>query len=103
MGCYNEGKLLESSLLLTEASSVGLRPQVKRSPNTLLQRERQPSIYPTRPRALRITQEPPKSSCRSARKGWDKMIARGSPVGLTLPYSMLFMWYNVFNHSPTTK
>jgi hypothetical protein len=37
-----KGKLLESSLLLTEASTVGLRPQVKRSPNTLLQEERTP-------------------------------------------------------------
>jgi hypothetical protein len=69
-----KGKLLESSLLLTEASTVGLRPQVKRSPNTLLQKERRPIFTLLGPRALRTLQEPLKIVMPSASEGWDMMI-----------------------------
>ncbi len=64
-----KGKLLESSLLLTEASTVGLRPQVKRSPNTLLQKERKPIFHPTRRVALRTLREPLKTIVPKRERG----------------------------------
>jgi len=43
-GCTIKDKLLDSPLFLTEASIVGLRPRVKRLPNTLLQQECPPIL-----------------------------------------------------------
>ena len=93
-----KGKLPESSPLLTEASSVGLRPQVKRSPNTLMQSERRPSITLLGPCALRIIREPLKLSCRAGKRGLgqDKLSE-----AIMLPYRSSAVWYNVGTVQPT--
>src|SRR5882672_9582703 len=91
-------RLPESSLLLTEGSSVGLRPQVKRSPNTLLQSECKPTFYPTRPCALRTlpgatwTTLP---SCARVGTGWS---IRGYPA----PLHHRAMWYNKLTLTPAS-
>jgi len=64
-----KGKLPESSLLLTEASSVGLRPQVKRSPNTLMQSVRKPIFSLLGFYASRIIREPLKNILLSIKRG----------------------------------
>ncbi len=35
--------------------------------------------------------------------GWDKMVFKGSVIGLTLPNQSLCVWYNKFSFQPTVR